>query len=634
MPNQFNFYQAAYKINQGYGGLTIPTSSIKMGSITSPLYRGLAFYLTKTFYADLNSVEDNKLLFNTRYFANFDSSIALKFHSAEYLANCDFGPVVPELNQISDNFWDQVCYPSALGDTRENIMYDPNIGDPPGSEFRNGSWVEAGYVSGPGQNKNYINIYTADPLGGSPIWLNSYPVTNTFEFQSRNTRVFTSPSFTSDFVPGISPTPPSGTVLIAYFAWSTIGNNGNPILYYELFGWDVGSNIISSINNGVDLTTTALLYDEFQYNGKHDIFHTAKLLGGSPHNYDLCPHLMIFTNGAGSSPKLVQLDVATAAVRTTTGVAGAYDDSTDIFAYADNVTRSFYTLYGRFGKGGPPGTDPLHLQAIGGTLNIFDADYKSGNRGAGTKTSNDEAFTLAADYFYFAEDRQSLNGTIVGWSLKFDKFGIFSTKSRANTITGSYTLKRAVLVAPMELIVGPGPGIGGQDLIRITCDYDDGSGGSVIWYKAGAVNFYFSSGHEDYIAMDHGWCEDWTNYFHPSGYYTSGYESGLPVGAGNRHILSVNGFMGTSLINHNTTSTYLTEPYSGTPSDHYNYSIYLGMCSWNAAAISPHNGVAYLYINVTGGSISAPFLNPTSGLGFNTVFTGPGGRLRMMLFYA
>lgn len=599
--NEFNFYQRAYQINQGYGSAVVGTSSIKMGSITSPTYKGLAYYYTKTFYADVDSVVANEDLYTTNYSNYFDTSGPLRLHDATLINNCNYGPAIPKLNSASQYTWDQVCYPSALGDTRDNERYNND---------RDGSWVEAGYDSN--TQTNYINIYTAI-AGTAPRWTNSIACGNNFTYGGPNPlqcRVFTSPSFTSDSVPGSGP---PGTVLIAYFAWSTTGNNGSPIFYYELFGWDVSMNTLSSINNGVDLTANYLgFYEEFTYTGRHDMFHTARRL--SPQSYDTCDMLTLISN----SNWIIQLDVISGApLNRVRGNAGAYSDVYDIFAFADNSSSSFYTINGKIGL-----ANIIDNRSVP-SINVFDGDYRPFPSG---KTN------IQDDYFYFADDQQSTNFTIVAWSLQIDPMGYFNTinglRSAASTYTGGpYILKRAVVVSPMQLILGSGPNYGTYPLLRIVCDWANGT-----WYKSGTIVPYgANSQNEDYIAMFHGFCEDWTSYFDSSGAYTAGYKTGIPIGAGNGHLLTVSSNMTVSLHNHNTSSDYVNEPWSGAPYVHYHYALYLGKASWTTSG--SHTSNAYLYINISGGG--TPFLIPVTSIGSSTNFSGAAtGKLRVMAFNA
>jgi hypothetical protein len=600
MPNLFNFYQAAYKINQG--GASIGLTSIKMGTSTSPIYTGLAFYLNRTLYADIDSISFNADLYIDYYIKNFSTSGPLELHEAAYLADCNFGPAVPKLGSTHQFQWDKTCYPSALGDTRDNEKY---------GNLRDGSWVEAGYNG----NLNYINIYTINPAPWQePIWTNSINCSNNFASTFPNCRVFTSPSFISDNVPGIGV---SGLVLIAYFAWSSTGGvGGGPILYYELFGWDPVSNIIASITS-VDITSTFGEYHGFVYTGKHDMFHTARWNG--PQNYSQCTFLSVLTNGGW----LLQFDILTGTPTKTRANAGAYSDVYDVFAYAENITSTFFTIVGSVGL-----TAPIDSQILVDPIKVFDADYRPFPAGS----------FLQDNYFYFGDDQQAASPSrIVGWSLEIDSVGFFSSagglRSSINSVIPNpppgtppntpYVLNRVVVVSPMQLIVSSGPGHGTYPLIRITCNYSGGS-----WYKSGEALLYDSgSNNEDYIAMFHGFCEDFSGYFHPSGVYTSGYEAGLPVGAGNGHLLTVSGYMDLAFYNHNVGSLVASESWSGGASyQHYTYVIYLGKCVW----INSPSSDAYCYINITGGN---DFLLSSSGLGFNTVFTAPSGKLRTLSFY-
>ena len=613
----FNFYQRAYRINQAFNSSILSTSSIKMGSIISPNYKGIAFYHSKSLYADVDSAISNYNLFDANlgtgspeyYNNNFFTSVGGRNHQAAYLYSTDIGPATPKLNQEIQLTWDQVCYPCALGDTRDNI---------PWGDYRDGSWVEAGYVSGP--NRNYVNIYTADASGGSPRWTNSIQVNSAFEATSRNTRVFTSPALTSDNIPGLGL--PPGYQFIVYFGWDFYGNGGAPIFHYELFAFDYVSNILSSVNAGIDLTTSYGFYEDFNYTGKHDIFYTAQWMG--IHSYRMGVDFLIFLT-PGSGGKAWQMDLAGGSLTPRNASAAAYSDVYDILCTADNISRAFYTWYGKFGFSSPS-IDSVSVPY----MNVFDGDYRPFPTGVLGGT-NDE-------YFYFGDDQQSSLGKIVGWSVRFDSGGMLSTGGygaydQGNTYAGGpYTLKRVVAVAPMQLIVGPGPGLGVQNLMRVACGWHGG-----LWYRAGSVFTYPStSQHEDFVAMDHGYCEDYTGYFHPSGQYQSGLPQGLKVGAGNQHILSISSLMESCLLNQNTGSDYDLRAWSPPLSsgDHYNYVLYLGSYVWTAANTGSHTNNAYLYITITGGSNASPFLNPVSSPGGPVTFAGANGKVRFIAFYA
>jgi hypothetical protein len=177
----------------------------------------------------------------------------------------------------------------------------------------------------------------------------------------------------------------------------------------------------------------------------------------------------------------------------------------------------------------------------------------------------------------------------------------------------------------MQLILGSGPSHGTYPLIRITCNYSGGS-----WYRSGRVVEYGTGTHnEDYIAMFHGFCEDYTNTFDPSGSYPIGiapaYTDGLPVGAGNGHLLTVSYNMNLSLHNHNTTSTFFSQNYSTFFGSHYIYALYLGK---STNLYSP-NGESYYYINITGGG---DFQRP-SGTPPGPAIFSPTGYLRLLSFY-
>jgi hypothetical protein len=275
-------------------------------------------------------------------------------------------------------------------------------------------------------------------------------------------------------------------------------------------------------------------------------------------------------------------------------------------------------------------------------LNIFDADYRPFPPGA-FQTRNDESF-------YFGDARPGSGSSgIVGWSVEIDTSNTLSRGTilgvydqlNGYTHTGlpSYTLNRVVVTAPMQLIVGPGPGLGTQKLLRITCGWKGfyPNGASHPWYKPGAFSYTSASEHEDFIAMDHGPCEDYTGYFDTSGYYQSGYEVSpfdvISVGAGNQHILSVNNYMGFSLFSQNNGVDYTNTSWAGgSISAHYIYALYLGISEWGGLT-APHNQRAYCYMNVTGDGNA--FLNPTTTFGQAVNFGGAQqGGLRILIFYA
>lgn len=615
----FDFYQRAYKINQAFASTVIATASIKMGRIVSPLYTGIAYAHTKSLYADIDSVLNNYNLFDSNlgagsaeyYNNNFSTSVAGAYHDGSTLVNANAGPATPKLNQAEIFTWDQTCYPCALGDTRDNTQW---------GDSRDGSWAEAG----PNVNKITLNIYQANPSGGSPLWLNTIDTQANFTYWTAMTpfkmRVFSSPSFTSDNIPGLGIG--NGYQLIAFFAWDTTGNNGNPLLFYELFAWDPVNNTIGSVVD-FDITSTWGPYDEFPYTGRHDIFHTAQWQGGAGNGgYKAGVGFLIVL---GSNGRALQIDLSNGRPAAGLADAAAYSDVYDIFCAGHNITRTFSTYSGLVGIT----STALDSVSVGANLNLFDADYQPFPAGP-VGGRNDE-------YFYFGDDQQGATSRITGWSIYFDTsngnintpFGAFA---RENTYSnGPYTLKRVVVVAPMQLVVGSGPNLGTQNLMRIVCGWYGG-----YWYRGGSAFFYTSaSQNEDFIAMDHGYCEDYTGYFSPSGQYSSGYNSGIPVGAGNQHILSVNSSMISTLSNQNSGVDYDNRVWTGAGSDHFNYALYIGKHSWTSASSGNHTSTAYLYINVTGGSGAAPFLKPISTIGGPTTFSGAAqGKLRMMAFYS
>ena len=602
MPSQFNFYKAAYKINQAYGSAKISLANIRMGNDAGTGYEGLGGLLGKGLYADIDSVDANKDLVNI-YGGNFANSIASSTHSADYLTNCNFGPAVPKVNDVYKFDWDETCYPSALGDTRDNEKY---------SNYRDGSWVEAGYDG----VRNSINIYTINPASWQePIWTNTQIVGHSWNPGFPNCRVFTSPSFMG----------PGGLVYIAYFAWSSTaggGGGGGPILYYELFGWDPISNLIGSVNGGIDITSSfGGTYYEFPYSGKHDMFHTARWF--STQSYDTCDFLSVLANGS----KLIQFNIITGNPDVPVDAnAAAYSDVYDVFAYVSNANKKFYTISGRFGLSAPIDEEDVAPIIGNFSLNVFDGDYRPFPTAL--------AAGIQDDYFYFVDDQQAAQNRIVGWSLQIDPSGFFSSagglrrQSNQNSSgpfpTPPYTLKRVVVVSPMQLILGSGPNLGGQPLIRVTCGWSGG-----VWYKGGIAGLYSSSSiNEDYIAMFHGICEDYTGYFDLSGQYNfiAAPSYGLPIGAGNGHLLTTGFSMTTTIQNHNLAEISYSDEYIGFAGQHHNYALYLGKAAWMNATY----GNAYMYINITGGD---SFSNPTSTSGAPAVFIGGSGKLRVISFY-
>jgi hypothetical protein len=642
MPNSFDFYKRAYMINQAFGDASLtatPLNNIRMGDDSTD--KGIAFAHTKSLYAKEASATYSRSLFNVggavvspELWGNkFSVSSSGRDHQARYLADTDIGPATPKLNEVVDNIWDGTCYPCALGDTRDNKTW---------GDLRDGAWVEAGCV---GSTTNAdINIYRTNPTGGAPIWLNTIPAQNQFNATSTNMRVFTSPSFTSDNIPNL--TIPNGHQLIAFFAWSSTGGpGGNPIFYYELFAWDIVNNLLGSVVNK-DLTTLYSFYDPILYTGKHDIFHPTNWI--SEHTYrQNIEYLIFFSPGSGSGGQINQIDLASGSITRRAGSAGAYSDIYDIFCYGDNVAQRFYTFFGSQGLTATvidTITTTINPKLIG--LNVFDADYRSFGDGAD-------------NHFYFGDDKPNSGSTgisgIVGWSVKFDvssgmitggDLGAYEQRTLYNNpFSGGgnpgtpYTLKRVVLVAPMQLIVGPGPGLGTQNLIRIICGWYRGS-----WYRAGAfITYDNNSTAEDFIAMNHGYCEDCTGKFDASGSYQTGVApaptDGLPVGAGNQHILTVNYNFSSYLFSQNTGLSYETQTWGlSSLGSHYMYVLYLGAFEWDSAAFqgSPNysiHGKSYLYISITG--TNSDFSLPTTELGDPAVHptgNGPGG-LRILVFY-
>lgn len=616
MSTIFDFYQRAYAINQSYGGVLMATSSITMGDRIS--YDGLAKNISLT-YATWKPpvVEANYNLYNAGYASSLEY-YTYKFalyeldQQAAYLSETSPGFPVPRVNQLSQNDWSGTCYPSALGDIRDHQRWN---------NLRDGAWVEAGLDSN-GTPKNTINIYRADPAGGNPLFINSIDVGVGFggagsgPFSTLSCRVFTSPGFNTDNVGSAGG---GGHPIITFFGWD--GSN----TYFELFKWDVGSGpygtlisiwqySLSSINGG---------YLEFPYSGKHDIFYLSQWTGDQ--TYTSSRNYLLIVGGGASSGGIYQLDVTNGVWSTLPGDIANYSDRFDVILIGDNKTDTFTTYMSNINS------TAVDTENIGSDVKAFDSDYN---------------WQISMDHFFVGDDQQAINGTIRGWLIYFDTGGYFSTayyptptyfnyglySNSAYYAGGPYTLKRVVAVDFGQMVVGSGPSLSTQDLLIINC-INDINYGANSFYKSQDGGFFTSATvNEDFIAMNHLICEDWTGFFHYSGSYQTGRELGLPCGAGNQHILNVKYNMDVIASSKNYLVDYDHFSY-GSYSGHFTYIIYLGLAPW-ASSIDPHTGLAYFYIAVAGGT-SADFQVPASPFGNPPNFpSAPTGVLQMLIFYA
>lgn len=594
----FNFYQRAYKVNQSSGitSFTFPPSNITMGDTGTSV--GLAWFVYATLYADFISADSNRDMYTgatASYYMNyFLNSPTPNNNRASYLEYTDVGPAVPWANNSSCFTWDRPCRPSALGDIRDNEKYN---------NLRDGAWVEAGYNG----TDNYISIYSVNPSGGAPYYINSI-TTNLaavcgFNSTPLTCRVFTYPSLMSDFVPSISSVIGGGYVLIAYFAW----DNSTKQLYYELFTWNPNINVLSSWNSGVILS----FYDEFLYSGKHDMFTLHPW--SSVQNYASNDNMLIFGPGAVSGvPRAYEIDISSGAlIANPRANAGGYVDQRDIIYLSDDkfILTYLTTL----------SSTVVDSFALPGGHNIFDADYN---------------YRIADDVFYFGDDQGS---SIKGWAVRFNPSGLFTSvgapygvTSDTCTITGGSisSLKRVVTVAPMQIVVGPGPNWSTQVITRVMAKNNFYKGGSTIDYDSTSV-------HEDFCEMNHGFCEDYFNFFDSGGYYTSGYATGLEVGKGNQHIITVTFNVDVNLFSKNLGNQYQTNPMTATTyGGHYNYIIYLGKAAFSSSNTGNHTGDAYFYIGLAAGSGTNDFELPTILIqGTPATFTFATGALNQIAFY-
>lgn len=611
----FDFYKQAYAINQSYGGALMATSSISMGDRTS--YNGLAKNISLTNATGNTTITEYNYNLNNKnygaspeYYLNKFSLTSSTDQQAQYLLGTSPGLPVPKVNNVIGLSWSGTCYPSALGDIRDHEPFD---------NLRDGAWVESGLESS-GTLKNTINIYRADPASGNPLFINTIDVKvgwtgSSASFGTRNCRVFTSPGFVTGNLTGGSDSNP----LIAFFGWDTLTT------YYELFKWDLSSGTYGTLTSiyQYDLTSINTVYLEFPYIGKHDIFYLSPWVFGQTYTQDR--DYLLILGGASSSGNVYQLDVTSGVLSIKNGDIANYSDVYDVILIGDNNT------------GRVSGTFYTYLSVITGTasdsqtiadLNAFDSDYN---------------WQISPDYFFVGDDQQSLRGAILGRLIYFDSSGLFSTASyptptyftngvysNPNYYTGRYILNRVVAVDFGKMVVGSGPGYS-QPLFIASCIQNQGIGRG--FYKSTYIElFSTTTENEDFIAMNHLLCEDWTGFFDGTGVYTSGREIDLLCGAGNQHILNVKGNMDVIASSKNyTSSSYYTTTY-GSYSGQYNYIIYLGKSVWGDADTSPHTGKAYFYIAVSG--ISDGFRIPTSSQGDPAGFSSPIGGLQMLVFYA
>ena len=611
--NKFDFYQRAYAINQAIGTVSIATSSIRMGDVATASYYGLAKKVSDTYATyDILSTYSNYQLFNAGHggspeYYTTRFSTGPNDQQAGHLANTFVGLPVPKVNETKQISWDQTCYPSALGDIRDNKAYN---------DLRDGAWVEAGYD--PTISGHRIAIYRTDASGTDPFFINyaNVSVTST-PIPTNHCRVFTSPGFNTNNVPG---TGGGGHQLIAFFAW-----DGSTTTYYELFKWDLSAppyGMITSIFQG-----SLSKYIEFPYSGKHDMFYLSKWTALQTYSSG-CPYLLIVAGGT-TTGDVYQVDLTNGSCNSQKGLAANYSDYNDVILIADNATGQFVTYIGDITIGS------VDFEGVNG-LNVFDIDYN---------------WSLGTNYFFVGDDQQGASpNSIKGWLIYIDSVGRFSSNYYPsptyfnygmyyyeNRYTGGpYTLNRVVAVDFGRIVVGSGPNLGTQRLFEISCIGDQSSGAD-SFYKAYEAKF-FGSGteNEDFVAMNHGICEDWTGYFDPSGtYQTPNLLYGLPVGAGNQHILSVKPSMDVYASTKNFIGEYYNSPWGSYYSDHFNYIIYLGQAAWDSSTGGPfdHTGYAFFYMAVACGTSAAPFQLPASSPGGSATFAGNNGKLQLLVFY-
>ena len=611
--NKFDFYQRAYAINQAIGTPSMATSSIKMGDTAS--YFGLAKRISGTLTTyDFVATEANYKLNNEtqggspEYYTTKFSATPYD-QQAGYLANTFVGKPVPKVNQSDVYQWGRTCYPSALGDIRDDARF---------SNSRDGAWVEAGYE--PNGNRNTVNIYRTDVSGIIYFMATANVSVNSGSpAQTNSCRVFTSPGFITDNVSGLGG---GGYPLVAFFAWD--GTN----TYLELFRWDF-TNLTSVVSYNLTAINSSA-YFEFPYSGKHDIFYLSKWVASQ--TYLPSDYLLIVAGG--STPGNVwQIDLSNGNLVSVQGHAANYSDNSEIILIAKNGGAGEFKTYISNINGSPVDTESVN------DLNVFDIDYN---------------WRLGVDYFFIGEDQQGLTPPeIKGWLIYIDGsaqfssayytppityfgYGIYSYRNRPGGSVGAL-LNRVVAVDFGRIFVGAGPSLGTQSLISINC-IDDQNFGPNSFYKAGAYcKLITGTENTDFVAMNHGFCEDWTGYFHGLGtYQTSGLNFDLPVGAGNQNILAVNTRMDVCAFQKNFFGIYHNSPTGGSYIDKYNYTIYLGQSSWDPAAGGNHTGTAWFYIAVTGGSNANDFLVPSSSPGTPVTFSAgtTNGKLQLLVFYA
>jgi hypothetical protein len=627
--NKFDFYQRAYAINQAWGtssigtySIGIATSSIRMGD-GSPFHGGftssLAEYISETYTTyDVLSTEENYKLNNEgngsspEHYSTKFTTTAPNDQQAAYLSNTFVGKPVPKVNQAHIRDWDQTCYPSALGDIRDNTLYNNE---------RDGAWVEAGLDPHPGGFRNTINIYRIDVSSSDPYFMATanVSVTSGSPCPTQNCRVFTSPGFIED---NVSSSGNSGYPLIAFFAWD--GTN----TYYELFSWDIVNNTINSIRN-YNLTSVngANPYLEFPYSGKHDIFYLSKW--AAPQSYTSRDYLLIVAGGS-TSGNVWQLNLFNGNLSFIKGDAANYSDFNDVILIAQNGSSGEFSTYLS-----DLNSAPVEVEVVT-DLNVFDIDYN---------------WLLGTDYFFIGDDQQALIPPIIkGWFIYINPSGSFNSSTfptptylspgiyyKQNRIYSLTSLKRAVAVDFGRIWVGSGPGLGTQSLISISCIDDGGYGTNSFYRTASYAKLLTGTENEDFVAMNHGFCEDWTGYFDPSGIYQTypDLNYGLPVGAGNQNILGVKSSMDVYAFQKNFFGPYHNSPLGSSYSDNFNYIIYLGQAPYDPAAGGNHTGKAWIYIAVTGGPASADFLIPGSTPNTQAAFSGTlNGKIQILFFYA
>jgi len=612
---EFNFYQRAYSINQSYGGTLMSTSNISMGDRTAGGYLGLAKNTTLT-YATYKpgeilanwSLYNNGQGFGPELYTNKFTTSTQSDQQAAYLADTFVGNPVPKVSDYQQVAWGQVSYPSALGDIRDHLRF---------SNIRDGAWVEAGY--NPSGNRNTINIYRADPSGGNPLFINTANVSITIGAPVTNPlhcRVFTSPGLNTD---NVSSAGGGGYPLIAFFAWDGVTT------YYELFRWDISSGFGSL---AAIYSTTLSSYVEFPYSGKHDIFYLSKWV--SPQTYTTSRDYLLIVSGGSTGGKIYQMNLMTGSLSSVTGDIANYSDVWDVILIGDNSSGIFYTYLSTIS-----GAPADQTSTISG-LNVFDSDYNP---------------QINDDCFFIGDDQQGNSPpNIRGWLIKFEggnfnavsyppsanffSIGIYNNNTRLPT--NGYTLKRVVAVDLAQMVVGSGPGLGTQPLLIVNCISEYNPGIANTFYKSYGIRFFSSSTqNEDFIAMNHLFCDDYLGQFRSGGYYSSGYESGLPVGAGNQHLLTARYNMDVCATSRTYINDYGYLAYIGSYSDHFNYIIYLGIGPWNPSlGWPPHNGDAYFYIALTGGSSAGGFQQPSSSQGGPANFPGSNGKLQLIVFFA